>query len=46
MTEQKEDIRMNQYLTPEQRAQFEQQLAGDALTEQQKRQALRPSRAS
>ena len=31
---------MNQYLTPEQRAQFEQQLAGDALTEQEKQEAF------
>ena len=31
---------MNQYLTPEQRAQFEQQLAEDALTEQQKQDAF------
>ena len=31
---------MNQYLTPEQRAQFEQQLAEDALTEQEKQDAF------
>ena len=31
---------MNQYLTPEQRAQFEQQLAQDALSEQEKQQAF------
>ena len=31
---------MNQYLTPEQRARFEQQLAEDALTDQEKQQAF------
>ena len=32
---------MNQYLTPEQRAQFERQLAGGGLTEEQKQAAFR-----